>query len=693
MVNKHGDGVGGSHDSATIRREGSALRCRNLTCTLHGRPILDRVDLDVAHGELVALTGPSGSGKTTLLHLLSGILPVIQGEATVGGTSLGGLPSRRRYLLRQITVTLVPQAAWLVPRLTAVDNVLLPGRIAGVTASPERAARELSALGCADLARQDGGQLSAGERARVGLARGVATDAPILLADEPTGNLDHDTACSVTERLRRAADDERRAVLVATHDPALIEAADRVVVLDGGRLVSATDGPAPARPAHPSVKEHVRGGWLVRSVALSWTLSRGQRGRELIGCVTFAVLIGVILTLMGLLTGVENALTERVLGDAPVGTLRVEESRLTLGPLDLDLGGRLTSRLDDDARAAVATLPGVAAVHPQRYSSFPLVLSGRFMDLSMSTDAVLEGLEADWLAADVDPEKFQWDPSQEGEPIPAVVSEALVEMASDGILRSQGLPRVKARQLKGLGLDGQLGRSSFVRTRSADIHHVRFEIVGVSDRVSPVALAVPMAVVEHYDQAFAGGEGRALAYSSLVIELADLRDAASVVEGVEELGLRVDRGDGLASHVARGFRFLGSVWTVVGVVLLVLFVGLYAQLSAAQLRLRRPDLDLLQAMGATPRQVLGLAVLWSAPVAVVGGLSGVVVALVGGPWLGAWVVDRVHDRIGLGLGEVFELGLGSAALVALAVPVAGVVLALLPTVRWVTRPLDGRLRG
>ena len=691
--------MGTAKDGQGEAQPGGGIRCRGLNHRVQGATILDRVDLDVARGELVALVGPSGVGKTTLLHLIAGILPLTQGRLSVAGRQLPGRSAAARARLRRSALTLVPQGAWLVQRISSLDNACLPGWIAGTDdgQARARARRELAGLQCEALADEDGRRLSAGERARVVLARGLVSTTPVLLADEPTGNLDRETAERVTRRLGEAARLEGRAVLVATHDEMLIEAADRVLELRDGRLV----GPEPSEVSSPDVvapepgtaRGAVR---LLRWPVVAWKLSRGQRIRELLACAAFALLTGAILLLLGLLSGVETTLTERVLGRAPVGTLRVEESRVALGPLEMELGGLLTSRLDDDVRDEIEDLPGVVQVHPQRYSSFPLTLSGRFMDLSMATDAVLEGLEADWLADDVDPDLFQWDPDEADEPIPAVVSEALVGMANAGILRSQGLPRVRPQQLVGLSLKGQLGRSSFVRTRASETVRVKFEIVGLSNRVSPVALAVPMSAVEHYARHFAGDEedalAEALAYSSLVIELEDLRDAAAVVEGVEDMGLRVDKGDGLASHVARAFGFLGGVWKVAGGALLLLFLAMYAQLTAAQLQLRRRDIDLLQSLGATPRGVLGLVTLWTLPATVLGIAIGALGAAVAGHAVAGWLADWVHDELGLRTGPLFDMDLASAALVVLVLPILGLAMALLPTLRWLARPLDFRLR-
>jgi putative ABC transport system ATP-binding protein len=200
---------------------------------------LDGLDLEVASGESVALVGESGTGKSTLLHLLGGIDRPTSGELRVGGRSIGELPERERVLYRRREVGLVFQFFNLLPHLTALENVELPRRLDGAADAAERAARLLDRVGLSRRMRARPYELSGGEMQRVAIARALVTGARLLLADEPTGNLDSRN----TEEILRLLDEIRRergvTLLLATHSPAAAARADRVVAVRDGRVAAA----------------------------------------------------------------------------------------------------------------------------------------------------------------------------------------------------------------------------------------------------------------------------------------------------------------------------------------------------------------------------------------------------------------------------------------------------------------------
>ena len=198
--------------------------------------VLDGADLDVARGELVGVVGRSGSGKSTLLHLLGGLDRVDAGTIELDGLRLDRLDDRGLTAIRRRHVGFVFQAFHLLPELTGAENVLLPARLArdGVEAAP-RARELLDRLGLNDVARRLPTELSGGEQQRLAVARALINDPPLVLADEPTGNLDEESGAVVLELLRRAADGGHAVVLV-THDRAATELADVVLQLRGGRL-------------------------------------------------------------------------------------------------------------------------------------------------------------------------------------------------------------------------------------------------------------------------------------------------------------------------------------------------------------------------------------------------------------------------------------------------------------------------
>ncbi|MFF2659879.1 ABC transporter ATP-binding protein [Kitasatospora sp. NPDC058032] len=206
------------------------------------------VSFTIGRGELTALKGRSGSGKTTLLNLVGGLDSPSGGTITLDGTDLGGLDEDGRLALRRDRLGFVFQSFGLLPVLTAAENVGVPMRLRKVPAAQrEERARDLLALvGLADHANQRPGELSGGQQQRVAVARALANEPDLIIADEPTGQLDSETGRSIMELLRAVVRSEGVTILVATHDPNLMELADRVVELRDGRIVE--EAPAAEAP-------------------------------------------------------------------------------------------------------------------------------------------------------------------------------------------------------------------------------------------------------------------------------------------------------------------------------------------------------------------------------------------------------------------------------------------------------------
>ena len=202
------------------------------------------VDLDIAPGEFVAIAGPSGSGKSTLLHLLAGIERASAGAVTIAGRSLERMSERELSAWRGRAVGVVFQFFQLLPTLTALENVMLPMDFTGAIPARERRPRALALLeqlGVADQADKLPAALSGGQQQRVAVARALANAPALLLADEPTGNLDSHNAEALLQVLGELARAGQTVVMV-THEPAALRHAGRVIALADGRMREAAHG-------------------------------------------------------------------------------------------------------------------------------------------------------------------------------------------------------------------------------------------------------------------------------------------------------------------------------------------------------------------------------------------------------------------------------------------------------------------
>jgi lipoprotein-releasing system ATP-binding protein len=222
--------------------EAPALLCRGVTKSFHQGPevlaVLNGVDLSVAPAERVAILGRSGSGKSTLLHILGGLADADGGSVTIEGVEIGRLGPGARAALRNRRLGFVYQFHHLLPEFTALENVAMPlllGRESPHSAE-RRAAALIEAVGLGDRERHRPAELSGGERQRVAIARALVTRPAVVLADEPTGNLDRETAERVFEVMMRVAREVGTAFVVVTHDEALARRIGRAFALEDGRL-------------------------------------------------------------------------------------------------------------------------------------------------------------------------------------------------------------------------------------------------------------------------------------------------------------------------------------------------------------------------------------------------------------------------------------------------------------------------
>lgn len=214
--------------------------------------ILRGVDLDVADGTSLSVVGPSGSGKSSLLALIAGIERATGGRVAVDGVDLATLDEDGLALFRRERVGILFQSFHLIQTLTAAENVALPLELRGEAEAPRRAADALAEVGLAERLRHYPSQLSGGEQQRVALARALINRPKLLLADEPTGNLDSATGRTVVDMMFRLQAERRTTLLLITHDDRLAARCEQRVTMEAGRLGGPArepaTAPAPARP-------------------------------------------------------------------------------------------------------------------------------------------------------------------------------------------------------------------------------------------------------------------------------------------------------------------------------------------------------------------------------------------------------------------------------------------------------------
>jgi putative ABC transport system ATP-binding protein len=201
--------------------------------------ILKGIDLNIGRGEAIGLIGPSGSGKSTLLMVMAGLERADAGKVTVAGEELGALDEDALARFRGRNVGIVFQSFHLIPTMTALENVAVPLELAGVADANEQARAELESVGLGQRIHHYPAQLSGGEQQRVAVARALAPNPAILVADEPTGNLDEETGRQIVDLLFAGHEKRGTTLVLVTHDPSLAQRCGRVVRLRSGHVVDA----------------------------------------------------------------------------------------------------------------------------------------------------------------------------------------------------------------------------------------------------------------------------------------------------------------------------------------------------------------------------------------------------------------------------------------------------------------------
>ena len=232
-------------NDSSARGNGAAIALSGVNLSL-GRGaarvhILKDIELNIGRGEAIGMVGPSGSGKSTLLMVMAGLERPDTGTVVIAGETLGSLGEDALARFRGRNVGIVFQSFHLIPTMTALENVAVPLELAGLADAHARAQEELALVGLSDRASHYPAELSGGEQQRVALARALAPNPAILIADEPTGNLDEATGAEIVDLMFKGHDQRGPTLVLVTHDPALARRCDRVVRLRSGRIDAAQE--------------------------------------------------------------------------------------------------------------------------------------------------------------------------------------------------------------------------------------------------------------------------------------------------------------------------------------------------------------------------------------------------------------------------------------------------------------------
>lgn len=221
----------------------TAVECINLTKSFGDEEALvmalKGVNFEMKTGELLMMVGPSGSGKTTLLSIISGILHQTSGECLIFGENINSMDQKNRTEFRKKNIGFIFQSLHLIPTLTAIENITIPLLLNGSEESEarEKASKLLEMVNLGHRMHALPSHMSGGEQQRVGICRGVAHNPRLIVCDEPTSTLDHDTGMKVLELLREIALDENKALIIVTHDPRIFDFADRILKMEDGQII------------------------------------------------------------------------------------------------------------------------------------------------------------------------------------------------------------------------------------------------------------------------------------------------------------------------------------------------------------------------------------------------------------------------------------------------------------------------
>lgn len=559
---------------------------------------VDDISLTVEAGTFVVLTGPSGSGKSTLLNLMSGLDLATSGAVAVGGMDLAQLTATERALLRRRHFGRVFQAFHLLSGLTVAKNVAFTQTLLGAQGDTDALLHEVGLDGMGGRRPQT---LSHGQQQRVAIARAIAHHPSVLLADEPTGNLDRTQSRAIFDLMRRLCRDLRMTVVVATHDPSLLDpASDTQVELEDGHIIGILTPPgvgppsgtaAPSPPVPPAGRPVTRWIW-----PLAWDQVRRRIARHALVSAAVAIAVAATVLVTGGISNLQGSAVTRLTTNQTLRRVMVYAT---------------------DAPAAVQLFTGSAQVA----NSLTQVISARDLHTMERWPGVSNAYVLDSLALQGTVAGKQF----ESNVLPAV-------LAHQSLGRGQiVVPRASAAYVTGGHPQQLVGRTidlKLCQFPNAGSHLVcgrplRLHVVGIVGGTSYMAYEPYYQAISRLDPA-AGVAG----YTAVAVMARQAQSVPGLAQRARALGLFPVTLGGVIHNVLSSVGVLETSLTAAGVVLFLVAMALVYSVTTISVLERRRDIGVLLSLGVTPHEVSRLVVLQAILVGGIGALVGICIGLV-----------------------------------------------------------------